>query len=108
MFKNLPESLGEADVAGMIPWGHTLRHDFHVAVYEGDNKFGKNLIYAPKYATSSVFKDCFMDALAEGQRMEDAGECTWYTIECVHNTKWETVSWPHLVLRWGLSSASKF
>jgi diadenosine tetraphosphate (Ap4A) HIT family hydrolase len=82
------------------PWNDTVRQDFHVAVYRDKYPVTPgHLLFVPKYNTTGVLKDAFIDAFEEGQRMVEAGECDGFNIGFNYGeAAGQTVSWPHIHL----------
>jgi len=82
------------------PWNDTVRQDFHVAVYRDKYPVTPgHLLFVPKYNTTGVLKDAFIDAFEEGQRMVEAGEWNGFNIGFNYGeAAGQTVNWPHIHL----------
>jgi diadenosine tetraphosphate (Ap4A) HIT family hydrolase len=82
----------------IIPWTDVTEEDFHVVVFK--DKFPVtpgHLLFVPKYNTMGVLKDAFEDAIREGKRMVEAGECDGFNIGLNYNSAaGQTVMWPHI------------
>jgi diadenosine tetraphosphate (Ap4A) HIT family hydrolase len=83
-----------------VPWEHRVRGDFHVAVYkDGFPVTQGHMLFVPQYNTIGVLKDAFEDALREGQKLVEAGECDGFNIGMNYNeSAGQTVPWPHIHL----------
>jgi diadenosine tetraphosphate (Ap4A) HIT family hydrolase len=83
-----------------VPWTQHVRGDFHVAVYKDAYPVTPgHMLFVPQYNTIGVLKDAFEDALREGQKLVEAGECDGFNI----GLNWgpsagQTVPWPHIHL----------
>ena len=72
--------LGDAS-ASDAPWTDVVREDFHVAVFKDKYPVTEgHLLFVPKYNTKPVITNAFSDALSEGQRMVESGECDGFNI----------------------------
>ena len=93
---NGPETFFYANV----PWRDVLREDFHVIVYKDNYPVTEgHLLFVPKYNTTGVLKDAFIDAFEEGQRMVEAGTWDGFNIGMNYNeSAGQTVEWPHIHL----------
>lgn len=82
------------------PWDDTKREDFHVAVYYDRYPVTPgHLLFVPKYNTVAVLGDAFEDAVREGQRMVEDGECDGFNIGFNYGpVAGQTVDWPHIHL----------
>jgi diadenosine tetraphosphate (Ap4A) HIT family hydrolase len=84
----------------VVPWTQHVRGDYHVAVYKDKYPVTPgHLLFVPQYNTIGVLKDAFEDAVREGQKMVEAGECDGFNI----GLNWgedagQTVMWPHIHL----------
>lgn len=84
----------------MAPWDDTKREDFHTAVYYDRYPVTPgHLLFVPKYNTVTVLAHAFEDAVREGQRMVEEGECDGFNIGFNYGTAaGQTVDWPHIHL----------
>jgi len=83
-----------------VPWKQRVRGDFHVVVYkDGYPVTPGHMLFVPQYNTIGVLKDAFEDALREGKRMVEAGECDGFNIGLNQGeAAGQTVPWPHIHL----------
>jgi diadenosine tetraphosphate (Ap4A) HIT family hydrolase len=83
-----------------IPWEQQVRGDFHVVVYkDGYPVTPGHLLFVPQYNTIGVLKDAFEDALREGKKLVEAGECDGFNIGLNWGTSaGQTIKWPHIHL----------
>jgi diadenosine tetraphosphate (Ap4A) HIT family hydrolase len=83
-----------------VPWDNVLREDFHVAVYYDKYPCTPgHLLFVPKYNSMELLNDAFEDAVREGQKMVEAGECDDFNIGLnMGPTAGQTVMWPHIHL----------
>ena len=96
----LPDTLNEAYEMGLAPWTAPIKEDFHVAVFKDiDPVTPGHLLFVPKYKTVAVIQDCVGDAMQEGSRMVEAGECSGFNIGInIGTTAGQTFAWPHVHL----------
>lgn len=82
------------------PWDDTKREDFHVAVYYDKYPVTHgHLLFVPKYNTVTVLTHAFEDAIREGQRMVEQGDCDGFNIGFNYGpAAGQTVEWPHIHL----------
>lgn len=92
--------LEEAQQNNVAPWTDLVWEDFHVAVYRDAYPVTRgHLLYVPKYNTPGVINDALYSAMAEGQRMVDAGECHGYNVGInMGKAAGQTVMYPHVHL----------
>jgi len=97
------EKLDDAQAAGVAPWDDVVREDFHVVVFRDRYPVTPgHLLFVPVYNTEGLIKDAFGDAVQEGERMIQAGECDGYNVGLNMGTAaGQTVMYPHvhLILR---------
>lgn len=93
MFDNYPYTIKDGIDCNLVPWSKKIRDDFHVIVYEE----GNTLIFAPRYPTSRVFRDCFTDALDTAQQMIKEGKCESYNLS-ISFSPTIPKTWPHIKL----------
>jgi diadenosine tetraphosphate (Ap4A) HIT family hydrolase len=93
---NGPDHIEWADV----PWTDVYREDFHVIVYKDKYPVTDgHLLFVPVYNTLGVLKDAFEDAIIEGKRMVEAGECDGFNIGINQGeAAGQTIKWPHIHL----------
>lgn len=82
------------------PWDDLLEEDFHVKVFKDKYPVTPgHLLFVPKYNTLHVLMDAFEDAVRDGMRMVDAGECDGFNVGFNYGaTAGQTVGWPHVHL----------
>lgn len=82
------------------PWDDVVREDFHTVVYRDRYPVTDgHLLFVPKYNTMSILKDAFEDAVREGKRLMEYGECDGFNIGINYGeTAGQTVKWPHVHL----------
>ena len=82
------------------PWDDIVREDFHIAVYRDRYPVTDgHLLFVPKYNTMGVLKDAFEDAVREGKRLMEYGECDGFNIGINYGeSAGQTVKWPHIHL----------
>jgi diadenosine tetraphosphate (Ap4A) HIT family hydrolase len=83
-----------------VPWTDVYREDFHVIVYKDKYPVTDgHLLFVPVYNTIGVLKDAFEDAIREGKRMVEAGECEGFNIGINQGeVAGQTINWPHIHL----------
>ena len=96
IFETIPDSLEESNA----PWTDLVREDFHVAVYRDRYPCTPgHLLFVPKQNAIGVLRDAFDDAVSEGKRLIDNGECDGFNIGLNYGeAAGQTVSWPHIHL----------
>lgn len=96
IFETIPDSLEESNA----PWTDLVREDFHVAVYRDKYPCTPgHLLFVPKQNAIGVLRDAFDDAVSEGKRLIDNGECDGFNIGLNYGeSAGQTVSWPHVHL----------
>lgn len=94
--ETIPDSLEESNA----PWTDLVREDFHVAVYRDKYPCTPgHLLFVPKQNAIGVLRDAFDDAVSEGKRLIDNGECDGFNIGLNYGeSAGQTVSWPHVHL----------
>jgi len=82
------------------PWDDIVREDFHIAVYRDRYPVTDgHLLFVPKYNTMGVLRDAFEDAVREGKRLMEYGECDGFNIGINYGeSAGQTVKWPHIHL----------
>ena len=92
--------LEQSQKNGIAPWDLLVWQDFHVAVYQDRFPVTRgHLLFVPKYNTPGVINEAFASALAEGNRMVDAGECDGFNIGLnMGQAAGQTVMYPHVHL----------
>jgi diadenosine tetraphosphate (Ap4A) HIT family hydrolase len=82
------------------PWDDVVREDFHVAVYRDRYPVTDgHLLFVPKYNSMGVLKDAFEDAVKEGKRLMEYGNCDGFNIGINYGVSaGQTVNWPHIHL----------
>jgi diadenosine tetraphosphate (Ap4A) HIT family hydrolase len=96
IFETIPDSLEESNA----PWTDLVREDFHVAVYRDRYPCTPgHLLFVPKQNAIGVLRDAFDDAVSEGKRLINNGECDGFNIGLNYGeAAGQTVSWPHVHL----------
>jgi diadenosine tetraphosphate (Ap4A) HIT family hydrolase len=82
------------------PWDSLVEEDFHVKVFSDKYPVTEgHLLFVPKYNTVSVLMNAFEDAVRDGMRMVEAGECDGFNVGFNYGaTAGQTVGWPHVHL----------
>jgi diadenosine tetraphosphate (Ap4A) HIT family hydrolase len=82
------------------PWDDLLEEDFHVKVFKDKYPVTPgHLLFVPKYNTLHVLMDAFEDAVRDGMRMVESGECDGFNVGFNYGaTAGQTVGWPHVHL----------
>lgn len=82
------------------PWDNLLEEDFHVKVFKDKYPVTPgHLLFVPKYNTLHVLMDAFEDAVRDGMRMVESGECDGFNVGFNYGaTAGQTVGWPHVHL----------
>lgn len=82
------------------PWDNLLEEDFHVKVFYDKYPVTKgHLLFVPKYNTVAVLMDAFEDAVRDGMRMVEDGECDGFNVGFNYGkSAGQTVGWPHVHL----------
>jgi diadenosine tetraphosphate (Ap4A) HIT family hydrolase len=96
IFETIPDSLEESNA----PWTDLVREDFHVAVYRDRYPCTPgHLLFVPKQNAIGVLRDAFDDAVSEGKRLIDNGDCDGFNIGLNYGeSAGQTVPWPHVHL----------
>ena len=96
IFEDIPDNIEQSSA----PWTDTVSHDFHVAVFRDRYPCTPgHLLFVPKHNTMGVLNDAFQDAMREGKRMIERGECEGFNIGLNYGeTAGQTVPWPHIHL----------
>ena len=91
-----PDTIEESSA----PWDDVYREDYHVAVYRDKYPCTPgHLLFVPKYNSMGVLKDAFEDAVREGKRMVEKGQCDAFNIGLNYGAcAGQTVNWPHIHL----------
>jgi diadenosine tetraphosphate (Ap4A) HIT family hydrolase len=91
-----PDDIVDANV----PWTDCVQEDFHVVVFRDKYPCTPgHLLFVPKYNTIGVLKDAWDDAVREGKRMVESGECDGFNLGLNYGeTAGQTVMWPHIHL----------
>ena len=94
------DTLEQAQEAGAAPWDDIVREDFHVVVFRDRYPVTRgHLLFVPTHNTPGVIEDAFGDALREGERMVEAGECEAFNIGLNQGAAaGQTVMYPHIHL----------
>jgi diadenosine tetraphosphate (Ap4A) HIT family hydrolase len=82
------------------PWDNIVEEDFHVKVFLDKYPVTEgHLLFVPKYNTVNVLMNAFEDAVRDGMRMVEAGECDGFNVGFNYGaTAGQTVGWPHVHL----------
>lgn len=82
------------------PWTELVEEDYHVKVFRDKYPVTPgHLLFVPKYNTVAVVMDAFEDAIRDGMRMVENGECDGFNIGLNYGkAAGQTVSWPHVHL----------
>jgi len=82
------------------PWDDLVREDFHIAVYRDRYPVTDgHLLFVPKYNTMGILRDAFEDAIREGKRLMEYGECDGFNVGINYGeSAGQTVKWPHIHL----------
>jgi len=82
------------------PWDNVYKEDYHVAVYRDKYPCTPgHLLFVPKYNSMGLLKDAFEDAVREGKRMVEEGQCDAFNIGLNYGAcAGQTVNWPHIHL----------
>jgi hypothetical protein len=93
---NGPDTIEESSA----PWDNVYKEDFHVAVYRDKYPCTPgHLLFVPKYNSMGVLKDAFEDAVREGKKMVEEGQCDAFNIGLNYGAcAGQTVNWPHIHL----------
>ncbi len=96
VMKSQPDTLEESNA----PWDNNVKEDFHVKVFADKYPVTEgHLLFVPKHNTVGVLIDCFEDAVRNGMRMVDAGECDGFNVGFNYGSAaGQTVGWPHVHL----------
>ena len=94
--ETIPDTLEESNA----PWTDLVREDFHVAVYRDRYPCTPgHLLFVPKQNAIGVLRDAFDDAVSEGKRLIDNGDCDGFNIGLNYGeAAGQTVPWPHVHL----------
>jgi diadenosine tetraphosphate (Ap4A) HIT family hydrolase len=94
------DTLDQAQAAGVAPWDDFVREDFHVVIFRDRYPVTPgHLLFVPVYNTEGLIKDAFGDAVKEGERMIQAGECNGYNVGLnMGISAGQTVMYPHVHL----------
>lgn len=82
------------------PWTELVEEDYHVKIFADKYPVTPgHLLFVPKYNTLSVLMDCFENAVHDGIRMVEAGECDGFNVGFNYaKSAGQTVGWPHVHL----------
>lgn len=82
------------------PWTDTKRDDFHVTVFYDKYPCTEgHLLFVPKYNSIDILTQAFEDAVREGKRLIEDGECEGFNIGLNYGeVAGQTVPWPHIHL----------
>jgi diadenosine tetraphosphate (Ap4A) HIT family hydrolase len=82
------------------PWDNLVDEDYHVKVFADKYPVTEgHLLFVPKYNTVSVLMDAFEDAVRDGLRMVEEGQCDGFNIGFNYGkSAGQTVGWPHVHL----------
>lgn len=85
---------------GSAPWTELVDEDYHVKVFADKYPVTPgHLLFVPKYNTVAVLMDAFEDAVLDGIRMVEKGECDGFNVGFNYgSTAGQTVGWPHVHL----------
>lgn len=96
IFENIPHALEDSNA----PWDNFVEEDYHVKVFLDKYPVTEgHLLFVPKYNTVSVLIDAFEDAVRDGMRMVENGECDGFNVGFNYGkAAGQTVGWPHIHL----------
>lgn len=82
------------------PWDNLVEEDYHVRVFADKYPVTEgHLLFVPKYNTIAVLMDAFEDAVRDGMRMVQEGECDGFNVGLNYGpAAGQTVEWPHVHL----------
>lgn len=82
------------------PWTDIVDEDYHVKVFADKYPVTEgHLLFVPKYNTVAVLMDAFEDAVRDGMRMVEEGECDGFNVGFNYGpAAGQTVGWPHVHL----------
>lgn len=82
------------------PWSDLADEDYHVKVFHDKYPVTEgHLLFVPKYNTIPVLMDAIEDAIRDGIRMVEAGECNGFNVGFnFGEAAGQTVGWPHIHL----------
>jgi diadenosine tetraphosphate (Ap4A) HIT family hydrolase len=91
-----PDTIEESNA----PWDDSKGEDFHVKVfYDKYPCTPGHLLFVPKHNTMGILAQAFEDAVREGKRMINRGECDGFNVGLNYGeAAGQTVSWPHIHL----------
>jgi diadenosine tetraphosphate (Ap4A) HIT family hydrolase len=92
--------LEQAQQQGVAPWDDVVWEDFHVVVYRDRYPVTPgHLLFVPRYNTMGVITEAMYSAMAQGNKMVEAGECDAFNVGInMGKAAGQTVMYPHIHL----------
>jgi diadenosine tetraphosphate (Ap4A) HIT family hydrolase len=96
VMKDQPEFVEDSSA----PWDNLVEEDYHVKVFRDKYPVTDgHLLFVPKYNTVSVLVDALEDAVRDGIRMVEQGQCDGFNVGFnFGKAGGQTVGWPHVHL----------
>jgi diadenosine tetraphosphate (Ap4A) HIT family hydrolase len=92
--------LEQAQQQDVAPWDDVVWEDFHVVVYRDRYPVTPgHLLFVPRYNTMGVIAEAMYSAMAQGNKMVEAGECDAFNVGInMGKAAGQTVMYPHVHL----------